>query len=311
MNNVESNAIVIQNLIKRYGSKTILNNVSLQIPKGIVFGLLGPNGAGKSSMINIISGIIKQTEGDVFIMNKNIKTHPNECKILIGTAIQEVLLDPFFSVKDYLTFMAGYYGIPKNKAKERIEEVCTHLDLIPHLHKNTRMLSGGMKKRLIIAKAILHNPEIIILDEPTAGVDIELRSSLWSYILKLQKQGKTIILTTHYLEEAESFCDRIAFINEGKIILNDTKKNILNILQSKTLSIIVNSIKSFEEPKNCNISLDEKLNTILVNYNPANFDISNLIQTIQESKMIITDIISKQSNLDDVFLSIFKHKSYE
>ena len=305
MRNAENNAIILEGLTKKYGNKTVLNNISLSIPKGLIFGLLGPNGAGKSSMINIISGLIPQTSGEVTIMGKNTKIYPTECKKIIGTAIQEVLLDPFFSVKDYLTFMAGYYGISKQDAQKRIKEVCTPLSLMEHLHKNTRMLSGGMKKRLIVAKALLHNPEIIILDEPTAGVDIELRTSLWNYILELQKQGKTIILTTHYLEEAQSFCDNIAFINHGNIIANDKKQNILSQFHLKTASIFVDKIIEFKAPQNCNLEFVEAKNTIIARYNPTDFDFFNFVSYLNNLGMKILDISTKEATLDDVFLSIF------
>ena len=305
MRNAENSAIILEGLTKKYGNRTVLNNISLSIPKGLIFGLLGPNGAGKSSMINIISGLIQQTSGEVTIMGKNTKTHPTECKKIIGTAIQEVLLDPFFSVKDYLTFMAGYYGICKKDAEKRIEEVCTPLSLMEHLHKSTRMLSGGMKKRLIVAKALLHNPEIIILDEPTAGVDIELRASLWHYILELQKQGKTIILTTHYLEEAQSFCDNIAFINRGNIIANDTKQNILSKFHLKTASISLDKITEFKAPQNCNLKVIEAKNTIVVRYNPEEFELFQFISYLNNLGMKILDISTKEATLDDVFLSIF------
>jgi ABC-2 type transport system ATP-binding protein len=299
-------AIVLQNLTKKYGEKTVVDNVSLAIPKGIIFGLLGPNGAGKSSIINIISSIIKKTDGEVLILGKNLTTHTNKCKLSIGTAIQEIVLDPFFSVIEYLTFIAGYYGIYGDKAQNRIMEVCNALNLIEHLHKNTRMLSGGMKRRLIIAKAILHDPEIIILDEPTAGVDIELRSTLWDYMQKLNKQGKTIILTTHYLEEAEHFCDRIAFINQGKIILNDTKKNILKQINTKKVSIFLDKTPNIEEFNIPNLIANCNQNSLELTYNPANFEISSLIEKIANFGYKIKDFYTKEPNLDDIFLSVFK-----
>lgn len=305
MENIQDSAIVLNNLTKKYGDKTVLNNVSLSIPKGTIFGLLGPNGAGKSSIINIISGIVKQTSGEVFVMGKDIAKQSNECKMHIGTAIQEVLLDPFFAVIDYLTFMAGYYGLTKSQARKRIDEVCSALDLTEHLHKKTRMLSGGMKRRLIIAKALLHNPEIIILDEPTAGVDIELRTSLWKYMLDLQKQGKTIILTTHYLEEAESFCDHIAFLNHGNIILNDTKNNILERISNKNVILYVDQIKPFDAPQNCIIKTDNTTNSFELKYNPSVFEISTFLSLIESSGMKIQDVSSVEASLDDIFLSVF------
>lgn len=301
-----SEALVLKNLVKKYGSRYALDDVSLSIPKGLIFGLLGPNGAGKSTMINIIAGITKQTSGDVFILGKDTKTHLNECKMLVGTAIQDVLLDPFFTVYEYLTFIAGYYGIYGKKAKNRIDEVCSALSLTPHLKKNTRMLSGGMKRRLVIAKAILHDPEIIILDEPTAGVDIELRKSLWSYVLELNKKGKTIILTTHYLEEAESFCHNLAFINEGKIILNEKTSTVLKTLNTKKISIFLEEGADVSKIKIENTILNNQENSIELTYNPLTSSIDEFLYLIHNAGLKVRDISTKEPNLDDIFLSIFK-----
>jgi ABC-2 type transport system ATP-binding protein len=301
-----SEALVLKNLVKKYGSRYALENVSLSIPKGLIFGLLGPNGAGKSTMINIIAGIIKQTSGDVFILGKDTKAHLNECKMLVGTAMQDVLLDPFFTVYEYLTFTAGYYGIYGKKAKTRIEEICSALSLIPHLKKNTRMLSGGMKRRLIVAKAILHDPEIIILDEPTAGVDIELRNSLWDYVLELNKQGKTIILTTHYLEEAQNFCHNLAFINEGKIILNEKTPNVLKTLNSKKISVFLEDGADLSKINLQNATLNNKERLIELTYNPLTFSIDEFLNLINNYGLKVRDVSTKEPTLDDIFLSIFK-----
>lgn len=299
-------AITLTNLTKEYkvhnGTKLALNSVNLSIPKGIIFGLLGPNGAGKSTIINIISGLIEATSGSIFVMGKDFAKDPNFCKQKIGTAIQEVLLDPFFTVEEYLTFIAGYYGISAKKARIRIEEVCEHLSLIPHLKKNTRMLSGGMKRRLIVAKAILHNPDIIILDEPTAGVDIELRNSLWNFMLKLNKEGKTIILTTHYLKEAEDFCDRIGFINNGSIILENSKSKILKNITSKSIVLEIEGNINFTLPKEA--SLNGKYLTIT--FNEKNFDLTLLLQSLLSCGVKIFNIQTKETTLDDIFLSLFK-----
>jgi ABC-2 type transport system ATP-binding protein len=306
-------AIELRNLTKNYtlrgGVKTALSDVSLSIPKGSVFGILGPNGAGKSTIINIISGILKKTSGEIFVSGKDASLDLNFAKMQIGTAIQEVVLDPFFTVLQYLTFTAGYYGITGLNAKQRIEEVCNRLQLIEHLQKNTRMLSGGMKRRLIIAKALIHNPEIIILDEPTAGVDIELRASLWKYMQDLNREGKTIILTTHYLQEAQDFCDRIAFINNGKIILEDNKDNILKLLNSKKiLFLLKNDLPNFDLPSNCvltkkNVPGGMELELI---YNPLSFKLEDFLQKLYDAKAQVKDITSVEASLDDIFISIFK-----
>ncbi len=303
-------AVSIQGLVKKYGERAVVDGVSLEIEKGAIFGLLGPNGAGKSSIINIISGISRQTSGEVFVLGKNIKTHLNECKMQIGTAIQEVFLDPFFSVETYLTFIAGYYGITGKKARARIEEVCFALNLTEHLKKNTRLLSGGMKRRLIIAKALLHDPEVLILDEPTAGVDIELRNSLWQYVESLNKQGKTIILTTHYLEEAQNFCHKIAFIEKGKIILNDSKQNILKNIGEQREMMLFMKTEALEGAKNLAIemgaSAQAKEGFLTLNYNKNGFSILQFFQKLNSFNIEIEEIKTKEKTLDDVFISIFK-----
>ena len=300
-------AIKLEGLTKEYplqgGVKMALNGVNLTIPKGLIFGLLGPNGAGKSTIINIISGIIQATSGNVFVMGKDFNKDQKFCKQKIGTAVQEVLLDPFFSVEEYLTFIAGYYGISGKKTKERIHEVCESLSLTAHLKKNTRMLSGGMKRRLLVAKAIIHNPDIIILDEPTAGVDIELRNSLWDFMLKLnKKEGKTIILTTHYLKEAEDFCDRIAFINNGNIILEDTKHKILQKINSKTIAFKIEGELDFTLP----IGVSFKEGELKIMSKENNFDLTSFLHHLANSKVKIVDILTKETTLDDIFLSLFK-----
>lgn len=306
----EEYAILTKDLVKSYkvGSvfKNVLDGVSLSIKKGSIYGILGPNGAGKTTIINIISGIIKKTSGDVFIDGIDLERDINSCKYKIGTAIQEVMLDPFFSVLDYLKFTAGYYNIPKSVANTRILEICQSLDLTPHLKKNTRMLSGGMKRRLIIAKALLHDPDIIILDEPTAGVDIELRNSLWMYVKKLNKMGKTIILTTHYLEEAQEFCDRIAFIDKGRIILEDSKDNILRKFNTKKIVFSVSGASSLKLPSGCVLAKNDNL--LELTYNPNNFDLSEFFTNLHESGVKIYNVSSFEPSLDDVFISIFKTK---
>jgi ABC-2 type transport system ATP-binding protein len=301
-----TDAITIRGLSKVYqgkrGVKKAVEDISFSIKRGTIYGILGPNGAGKSTIINIISGIINKTSGEILMDGEEISKNPEYFKRKIGTAVQEIMLDPFFSVKEYLEFTAGYYGLSGVKRKERIEEVCEALSLTPHFAKHTRMLSGGMKRRLVIAKALLHDPEIIILDEPTAGVDIELRTSLWNYVRKLNEQGKTIILTTHYLKEAEQFCDRIAFINEGKIVMEDTKDSILQHINTKKLILTFEG--RIEMPTLSGCSIKENGNTVEITYNPILTDIGGLLSQFDTKK--IRDISSVEPTLDDIFLSIFK-----
>lgn len=313
-------AIVVDGLTKIYTingiTKAVVDGVSFKIKKGSIYGILGPNGAGKSTTINIISGIIKGTSGRVIIDGIDLSNDVNSCKRKIGTAMQEAMLDPFFKVDEYLRFTAGYYGIARLEAKRRIEEVCTALDLTPHLKKGTRELSGGMKRRLIIAKALLHDPDILILDEPTAGVDIEMRSGLWAYIKQLNRKGKTIILTTHYLEEAQEFCDRIAFMDSGKIVLEDSKTNILSAINPKKLRLTIEHDPNFVLPENCVYmsSKSSSQSVIEFTYGAREADkpnLENLLSVLHSSGVKVKDISSFESSLDDIFRSVIKIKNYQ
>ena len=222
------NAIEIQSLKKTYhGGEEALKGIDLNIPKGSFFGLLGPNGAGKTTTIGILTGLINKSSGMTKIMNYDTIRDFKITRKLIGLSPQEINLDVFFSIKEILTFHAGYYGIKKKIAKENTDLVLNKLGLYHKRNSKARELSGGMKRRVQIAKALVHDPPILILDEPTAGVDIELRHMLWNYLKEINKEGKTILLTTHYIEEAEKLCDNIAIINKGKIITCGSTTNII------------------------------------------------------------------------------------
>ena len=212
-------AISIQNLSKTYaGGKQALDNINFDVPRGSIFGLLGPNGAGKSTLINILSGMVRKTSGSASIWGFDIDDSPRNAKASIGIVPQEIIFDPFFTPSEALEVQAGLYGVPK--AKRRTMELLRAVHLEDKADAYARTLSGGMKRRLLVAKAMVHSPPILVLDEPTAGVDIDLRQQLWEYVVDLNKAGVTIVLTTHYLEEAENLCDRIAIINHGKLIAN-------------------------------------------------------------------------------------------
>jgi ABC-2 type transport system ATP-binding protein len=296
---MEQNAILCKNLRKEYqvaGKTTeVLSIEELAIKKGTFFGILGHNGAGKSTLINIISSIIEKTAGNVEIFGQNIEKNPQFAKNKIGTAIQEIQLDPFLTVTETLDFQAGYYGISKKERK--IEELLHNLGLYEHRNKRSRMLSGGMQRRLVIAKALVHNPEIIILDEPTAGVDIELRANLWSFINTLKNSGKTIIITTHYLEEAQELCDEIAFIKGGKIILNDKKTNILSLMDKKTL--IVKS-KSEILPQIEGVTINLHSIGFEIIYAPSVIKTIDLIDKLK-TQIEIQDLTIKDATLDAIF----------
>ena len=232
-------SIEAKNLNKTYNKKRgadikALINFNINIPKGSIYGLLGPNGAGKSTFINILGSLVIKDSGKVKICGIDIDEDAKESRKKIGIVPQELNIDPFFTPIELLELQAGLYGVRKKDRKS--EEILSHLGLLEQKNAYARTLSGGMRRRLLVAKALVHNPEIIILDEPTAGVDVELRKNLWNYIKDLNNKGTTICLTTHYLEEAENLCDHITIINKGKILKSDTKENILNLIGKKTVS---------------------------------------------------------------------------
>ena len=218
-------AISFKHLTKHYGSLVALNDVSLEIEEGEFFGLLGPNGAGKTTLISILAGLCRPTAGSVEVMGHDVQADFREARRLLGIVPQELVFDPFFTVRETLQFQSGYFGIKNNG--EWIDEILHHLGLADKANKNMRALSGGMKRRVLVAQALVHRPPVIVLDEPTAGVDVELRQSLWKFISRLNQEGHTIVLTTHYLEEAQELCGRIAMLKKGQIVALDTTANLL------------------------------------------------------------------------------------
>jgi ABC-2 type transport system ATP-binding protein len=218
-------AISFKHLTKNYGSLVALNDVSLEVEEGEFFGLLGPNGAGKTTLISILAGLCRATKGSVEVMGHDVQSDFRSARRLLGIVPQELVFDPFFTVRETLQFQSGYFGIKNNG--EWIDEILHHLGLVDKANKNMRALSGGMKRRVLVAQALVHRPPVIVLDEPTAGVDVELRQSLWKFISRLNKEGHTIVLTTHYLEEAQELCGRIAMLKKGQIVALDTTANLL------------------------------------------------------------------------------------
>ena len=218
-------AIEVVEVTKRYGALQALGGVSLTVEQGEFFGLLGPNGAGKTTLISILAGINRATSGRAAVMGHDVLTDYRQARRALGVVPQELVFDPFFTVRETLTLQSGYYGLRHNRAW--IDEVMHHLDLTEKADANMRALSGGMKRRVLVAQALVHKPPVIVLDEPTAGVDVELRQGLWTFIRRLNRDGHTIVLTTHYLEEAESLCGRIAMLKQGRIVALDTTRNLL------------------------------------------------------------------------------------
>lgn len=218
-------AISFKHLTKNYGSLVALNDVSLDVEEGEFFGLLGPNGAGKTTLISILAGLCRPSAGSVEVMGHDVQTDFRAARRLLGIVPQELVFDPFFTVRETLQFQSGYFGIKNNG--DWIDEILHHLGLADKANKNMRALSGGMKRRVLVAQALVHRPPVIVLDEPTAGVDVELRQSLWKFISRLNQEGHTIVLTTHYLEEAQELCGRIAMLKKGQIVALDTTANLL------------------------------------------------------------------------------------
>ena len=308
---VNQPAISVKNLNKIYGKnslseKVALNNINLDIPKGSIFGLLGPNGAGKSTFINILADLVKKTSGKVNVLGVDHEKDLKTVKSSMGIVPQELNIDPFFTPYELLEIQAGLYGVSrKNRKTNQILEM---LALSDKSQAYARTLSGGMRRRLLIAKAMVHDPEILILDEPTAGVDVELRSNLWDSIHLLNNKGKTIILTTHYLHEAEELCDTIAIIDKGKLVACDTKENIKSFINNKKITINYKPKYNFDisELKKMGLNIEYNANCIVINYTPNEIDFDKILQKIQEIGIEVIDMNIKESNLEDVFLKLTK-----
>ena len=301
-------SIEAKNLNKIYkkNQKNIeaLIDFNIAIPKGSIYGLLGPNGAGKSTFINILGSLVNKNSGQVKICGIDIDQNSKECRKKIGIVPQELNIDPFFTPFELLELQAGLYGVSKKDRKT--EEILGKLGLLEQRNAYARTLSGGMRRRLLVAKALVHNPEIIILDEPTAGVDVELRIKLWNYIRDLNAQGTTICLTTHYLEEAENLCDYIAIINKGKILKDDTKENLLNLIGKKTVSFVLeNNIEIPNELNRFKPLISE--NKLLINYDKKVTKLKEIIEILNKNKISFYEINTYESDLEDVFINLINN----
>jgi ABC-2 type transport system ATP-binding protein len=297
-------AIEIKGLTKSYGDLKALNGVDITIKKGEFFGLLGPNGAGKTTTINILTGLVFRDKGSTTVFGKDTVEDFRFTRSKIGIAAQEFSVDWFFTVEKLLYFHAGYYGITKKQAKPRIEELLERLGLSKKRNSRLRQLSGGMKRRFQLAKALVHDPEIIILDEPTAGVDVELRRHLWTYLRELHKKGKTILLTTHYIEEAELLCENIAIIDEGKILKKGTPKDLTKELGTAGISINVLNIKENIKSVLSDYKYNIEDNRIHFSVKDPDIIIPEIIQVLTKAGMNIQKIESTRSSLEDVFLNL-------
>ena len=308
------NFISIQNLNKKYSNNFIaINDLSLNIKKGEIFGLLGPNGAGKSTLINIICGIVKPSSGIIKVNNYDIIKDFRKTRSLIGIVPQELTVEAFETVFNNVSYSRGLYG--KKKDDSYIESLLKTLSLWDKKDNKLRELSGGMKRRLLIAKALSHNPKILFLDEPTASVDVELRRDMWKIIEKLKLNGVTIILTTHYIEEAEEMADRIGIINKGKLIKVDQKKELIKKLGQKKLIInLQNKIDKLPislEKFNTILNNNEKTLTYIYNTKNENLGITSLLQVLREEKIKLSDIKTEQSSLENIFVNLLKDSENE
>ena len=295
----------LSKVYKKKSSKSILalDNLNLEVKQGEIFGLLGPNGAGKSTFINVLGGTCIKTSGKVNVWGFDLDKNPRQCKASIGIVPQETNVDPFFSPRKLLDLQAGLYGVKKD---DRITDTILKLVSLKEQEDSyTRSLSGGMKRRLLVAKALVHQPPIIILDEPTAGVDVQQRKYLWENLRLLNKQGVTIILTTHYLIEAEEMCDRIGIINNGKLVALDSTKNLLDKIQSKRVTFLINKkiILDKSDLSNLNI-LSNTDKELKISYDKSKIKLDKIINLIQSQNIEIIDIISDDGSLEDVFFKL-------
>ena len=297
-------AIRIDSLSKTYaGGKRALNEVSFDVPRGQIFGLLGPNGAGKSTLINILAGLVVKTSGTVVVWGFDIDEHPRNAKRSIGIVPQEIIFDPFVTPKETLEIQAGLYGIPP--AERQSDALLAAMHLTDKADAYSRTLSGGMKRRLLVAKAMVHSPPILVLDEPTAGVDVELRRQLWDYVRQLNQQGVTIVLTTHYLEEAEELCDRIAIINHGRVIANEPTRELVAKAQEKAVVVTFDHDITSVPTNACfeNIELiDER--TLSITYRKDKVNAGQVLASLTAAGLAIEDVSTRDPDLEDVFLSL-------
>ena len=305
-------ALTVENLTKIYlNSKTekqnkALNEINFGVEQGEVFGLLGPNGAGKTTFLSILGGTVVKTSGKVNVWGFDLDKNPRQVKASVGIVPQEINLDAFFSPKQLLELQAGLYGIEK---KDRITDLILKMvALEDKANAYSRNLSGGMKRRLLIAKAMVHQPPILILDEPTAGVDVELRNNLWENVKKLNKEGVTIILTTHYLIEAQEMCDRIAIINKGNLVALDTTENLLQRIKIKKIKLKVKNIDLNENlmMKDIDFKINSK-NSIIVTYEKNSLDFGEIVNYLNQKNIKIEDISTEDGDLEDVFVQLTKH----
>jgi ABC-2 type transport system ATP-binding protein len=306
------NAVSTHDLVKVYrgkrGEKRALDGVSLSIPRGSFFGLLGPNGAGKSTFINILAGLVRKTSGTAAIWDRDIDGDARSAKAAIGVVPQELNLDPFFTPRELLDVQAGMYGVPK--AERRTMEILEAVGLADKAEAYARTLSGGMRRRLLVAKAMVHRPPVLVLDEPTAGVDIELRRQLWDYVRGLNAAGTTVLLTTHYLEEAEQLCDRIAIIDRGRVVACDTTAALLARLDSKALTLTLADdlaeVPAVLAPFSPELRPDRRM---IIRYKPSEMPIGGILEAVRTAGLSVLDLSTEETDLEDIFLQLTSNQA--
>jgi len=296
-------AIQIREVNKSFGAVQALRNVSLEIAQGEFFALLGPNGAGKTTLINILAGLSRADHGKLAVMGFDVASQYREARRALGVVPQELVFDPFFTVRETLTIQSGYYGVKNNRGW--IDEVIHHLDLADKADTNMRALSGGMKRRVLVAQALMHKPPVIVLDEPTAGVDVELRQALWQFIRKLNADGHTIVLTTHYLEEAEALCGRIAMLKQGKIVALDTTKNLLESFSARRVKLRLSPDYLPDDLESMLLQRSESRYTLAL----SDFSVlEKVMSRLREAGIAVQEIELLQPDLEEVFMKIMsKH----
>lgn len=302
-------AIEVRGLRKTYRGtrkqpdKEALKGIDLEVPRGSVFGLLGPNGAGKSTLINILAGLVIKTEGTARIWDFDIDVNPRRARRSIGVVPQELNLDAFFTPREALDIQAGLYGVPKRD--RRTDDILAAVGLADKAGAYARTLSGGMRRRLLVAKALIHEPPVIVLDEPTAGVDVELRRSLWGYMRRLNRQGVTVVLTTHYLEEAEAMCDRIAIIDQGEVVACDDKNRLISRLDEKQLTVVLAEPLAELSPELA--ALGARLadpRRLVIHYRPSQARIGDVLDTIRGAGLTVVDLDTAEADLEELFLRL-------
>jgi ABC-2 type transport system ATP-binding protein len=294
-------AVSIEQVVKHFASLKALDGVSLQIAEGEFFGLLGPNGAGKTTLISCLAGLVRPDSGKLSVLGRDVVADYREARRLLGVVPQELVFDPFFSVRETLRIQSGYFGIRNND--DWIDEILANLDLTSRADTNMRRLSGGMKRRVLVAQALVHKPPVIVLDEPTAGVDVELRQGLWQFVQRLNREGHTVILTTHYLEEAEALCGRIAMLKQGRIVALDTTTNLLARFAGHTLSVSLADNSMLPEQIRARATQSEGRWVFRL----AGFaEIEPLLCALREAACVIDDLRLTQADLEDVFVGVMQ-----